>query len=143
MGGMAAWLRTAQARSLDPASTLVLGLDTLGAGEPVVLRAEGPPRRQRYREADLAWADAGADRAGLSRPRRFTIGGWTDPVLALMAGLPAISLLSVSGTGFTNYHLPTDTPDRVDWESVEWCARLALGIAEVWSGGGAADSTRS
>jgi acetylornithine deacetylase/succinyl-diaminopimelate desuccinylase-like protein len=135
MGGMAAWLRSPEARALDPASTLVLGLDTLGAGEPVVLKAEGPPRRQRYREADLTWADRGAARAGLPRPRRFTIGGWTDPVLALEAGLPTISLLSVSGTGFTNYHLPTDTPDRVDWDSVERCLRLAAGTVETWSAG--------
>src|SRR5207237_249475 len=130
MGGMAAWLRQ---QSLDPASTLVLGLDTLGAGEPVVLAAEGPPRRRRYRPGDLEWADRGAAQAGLAPPRRFTIGGWTDPVLALMAGLPAISLVSVRDGGFTNYHLPTDTPDRVDWESVDRCVRLAAGIAEAWS----------
>jgi hypothetical protein len=134
MGGMAAWMRSAEARALDPASTLVLGLDTLGAGEPVVLAAEGPPRRVRYRPEDLGWADRGASRAGLPQPRRFTIGGWTDPVLARLAGLPAISLLSVRGTGFTNYHLPTDTPERVDWASVERCVRLALGIAEEFAG---------
>jgi hypothetical protein len=135
MGGMAAWMRTAEARALDPATTLVLGLDTLGAGEPVVLRAEGPPRRQRYRAADLAWADRGAAIAGLPAPRRFTIGGWTDPVLALEAGLPAISLLSVCGGGFTNYHVPTDTPERVNWESVEKCVRLAGGVARAWARG--------
>jgi hypothetical protein len=128
MGGMAAWMRSPEARGLDPERTLVLGLDTLGAGEPAVLAAEGPPRRQRYRAADLAWADRGAARAGLPPPRRFTIGGWTDPVLALEAGLPAISLVSVRGSGFTNYHLPTDTPDRVDWRSVEACTRLAAAI---------------
>ena len=132
MGGMAAWMRSGQARALDPATTLVLGLDTLGAGEPVVLAAEGPPRRLRYRDADLAWADRGADAAGMPAPRRFTIGGWTDPILALLAGLPAISLLSVNGTGFTNYHLPTDTPECVDWASVETCTRLAAAIAESW-----------
>jgi Peptidase family M28 len=130
MGGMAAWLR---AQSLDPARTLVLGLDTLGAGEPAVLVAEGPPLRRRYRREDLEWADRGAPHAGLPRPRRFTIGGWTDPVLALMRGLPAISLVSVRDGGFTNYHLPTDTPDRVDWDSVERCVRLAAGTAEAWS----------
>jgi hypothetical protein len=130
MGGMAAWLRT---QALDPWRTLVLGLDTLGAGEPAVLAAEGPPRRQRYRPQDLAWADRGAARAGLPEPRRFTIGGWTDPVLALMKGLPAISLVSVRDGGFTNYHLPTDTPDRVDWDSVERCVQLAAGIAATWS----------
>ena len=130
MGGMAAWLRT---QSLDPARTLVLGLDTLGAGEPAVLAAEGPPLRRRYRRQDLDWADRGAVHAGLPVPRRFTIGGWTDPVLALMAGLPAISLVSVRDGGFTNYHLPTDTPDRVDWDSVDRCLRLAAGTAEAWS----------
>ena len=134
MGGMAAWMRSPEARALDPASTLVLCLDTLGAGEPVVLAGEGPPRRQRYRVEDLALADRGASRAGLPAPRRFTIGGWTDAVLALEAGLPAISLLSVRGSGFTNYHLPTDTPDRVDWSSVESCTRLAAGTAEAWTG---------
>ena len=136
MGGMAAWLRSDEARALDPQRTLVLGLDTLGAGEPVVLAAEGPPRRQRYRAADLAWADAGAERAGLPRPRRFTIGGWTDPVLALDRGLPAISLLSVRGSGFTNYHLPSDTPERVDWESVDACVALARATAEAWAAAG-------
>jgi hypothetical protein len=88
----------------------------------------------RYRPEDLEWADRGAERAGLGPPpRRFTIGGWTDPVLALIGGLPAISLLSVSGTGFTDYHLPTDTPDRVNWSCVEQCTRLAAGIAEAWA----------
>ena len=109
MGGMAAWMRSPRRVGSTRPARLVLGLDTLGAGEPVVLAAEGPPRRQRYRDEDLAWADRGAERAGLPKPRRFTIGAWTDPVLALMAGLPAISLLSVQGSGFTNYHLPTDT----------------------------------
>jgi hypothetical protein len=133
MGGMAAWMRSPDARRLDPARTLVLCLDTLGAGEPVVLAAEGPPRRQRYRPEDLALADRAAAEAGLPPPRRFTIGGWTDAVLALEAGLPAISLLSVRGSGFTNYHLPADTPGRVDWSSAEWCTRLAAGIAETWT----------
>jgi hypothetical protein len=135
MGGMAAWMRSPEARALDPATTLVLGLDTLGAGEPVVLRAEGPPRRRRYRELDLAWADRGAALAGLPAPRRFTIGGWTDPVLALGAGLPTISLLSVCGSGFTDYHLPSDTPEHVNWDSVESCLRLAAGVARAWAEG--------
>lgn len=116
MGGMAAWLRSG-GRRLDPRSTLVLGLDTLGAGEPIVLDSEGPPVPERYREEDVA-------RVG-ERARRFRIGGWTDPILAVFAGLPAISILSVRDGVFTNYHLPTDTPDRVDWDCVERCLALA------------------
>ena len=132
MGGMRAWLRAEGAR-LDPHSTLVLGLDTLGAGDPVVLEGEGPPRAVRYRGEDLAWADRGAVRAGLDRPQRVRLGGWTDPALARLAGLPTISLLSMRDRSFTNYHLPSDTPDRVDWRSVAACMRLADATAREWS----------
>lgn len=138
MGGMAAWLRAERA-ALDPRSTLVLGLDTLGAGEPIVLTGEGPPRTARYRAEDVSWAERGARHAGLEPPRRFRIGGWTDPILAAFAGLPAVSILSVKDGAFTNYHLPTDTPDHVDWTSVERCLRIAEGTAEAWSAA-AADS---
>jgi hypothetical protein len=135
MGGMRAWLARARPE-LDPATTLVLGLDTLGAGEPIVARAEGSLWPWRYREPDLDWADRGAERAGLPRPRRVQLGGWTDPLLAVHAGLPAVSLLSAKGSWFTNYHQPTDTPDRVDWDSVGACVQLAAGTAEAWSEAG-------
>jgi Zn-dependent M28 family amino/carboxypeptidase len=133
MGGMRAWL-DADGRALDPALTLVLGLDTLGSGEPRVLSGEGGVRTVRYREEDVAWADLGAERAGLGRPPRWRIGGWTDPILALYAGLPAISIVSARDGGFANYHLPTDTPENVDWGSVERCLRLAAGTIEAWVG---------
>jgi hypothetical protein len=134
MGGMAAWLR-GPGRRLDRETTLVLGLDTLGAGEPIVARAEGGLLPWRYRDADLDWADRGAARAGLEAPRRVQLGGWTDPLLAVHAGLPTVSLLSARGSWFTNYHQPTDTPDRVDWDSVGACLRLAGGVAEAWAEG--------
>ena len=132
MGGMAAWL--AEARP-DSSTTLVLGLDTLGAGEPMVCSAEGPLWSVRYRDEDLALADAGARRAGHDPPRRFRIGGWTDPVLARLAGLPAISMLSLRGNAFSDYHLPTDTPDRVDWASVDACLAIAEATARAWAEG--------
>jgi hypothetical protein len=132
MGGMAAWLRGEGAR-LDPGSTLVLGLDTLGAGDPIVSRAEGSIVPWRFRERDLDWADRGAARADMPPPRRVQLGGWTDPLLAVHAGLPAVSLLSARGNRFTNYHQPTDTPDRVDWDSVAACLRMADGISAEWA----------
>ncbi len=127
MGGMAAWMR-AEGRALRPDSTFVLGLDTLGAGEPMSVSSEGPLWPVRYRAVDLDFVDRAATAAGLARPRRFRIGGWTDPALAALAGLPAVSLLSLSGNGFTNYHLPTDTADRVDWDSVDACVGLAEAV---------------
>ena len=133
MGGMAAWL-AAGGGLLDGSSTLVLGLDTLGSGEPAVVSGEGGLRTETYRERELALADRGAAAAGEKAPRRWRIGGWTDPILALFAGLPALSLISKAEGGFLNYHLPTDTPDRVVWRSVERCILVAAGVAEVWAG---------
>ena len=130
MGGMGAWLGSSGA-GLDPESTLVLGLDTVGSGTPVVLEAEGGLWPVRYRPQDVALADEAAALAGVG-VRRWRLGAWTDPVLARLAGLPAISLLSVRDGGFPNYHRPTDTPDRVDWASVERCLELAHATVRHW-----------
>lgn len=133
MGGMAAWLRTNR-ESLDPARTLVLGLDTLGAGMPIVCSGEGTILEHRYGEAELDLADEGARGAGVAEPQRWRIGGWTDPILARHAGLPAISLLSVGPNGiFTNYHVPSDRPEHVNWESVDHCLAIARGTITHWS----------
>jgi hypothetical protein len=49
--------------------------------------------------------------------------------MARLGGLPALSLLSVRDGGFPDYHLPSDTPDNVDYDCVEACVRAAWGIA--------------
>lgn len=131
MAGMRAFLAGTR---LDPHSTLVLSLDTLGCGEPIVLEAEWAVLKARYRPGDLALADEGARLAGLPVPPRWTIGAWTDAVLARHAGLSAISLLSIGPEGrFTNYHLMSDTPERVDHDCVARCLRLAAGIGEAFA----------
>ncbi len=118
MGGMAAWMR-AEGASLDPARTLLLSLDTLGSGEPIVASGEG--LTSSYRAEDLEWVPVEVPRVRL--------GGWTDALLARYAGLPAISMLSQGPKGgFTNYHLPSDVPDNVDYGSVERCLALARTI---------------
>ncbi len=134
MGGTAAWLRE-EGAALDPATTLVLGLDTLGAGEPVVAEREGPLVPVRFRPRDLGWADAGAAAVDLDPPARVRVPGWTDPALTRLAGLPSISLLSMRDGLFTEYHLPTDTPDRVDWDSVGRCLAVAGATGEAWARG--------
>ena len=134
MGGMAAWMRE-QGGRLDPATTLVLGLDTLGAGEPMVATAEGPSWAVRYRPEDLVLADQGAAAVGQSAPRRYRLGGYTDPALARIAGLPAISMLSLRGNAFNDYHLPSDTPEHVDWQSVDRCLQIAEATVRRWAAG--------
>ena len=56
MGGMRAFL---DAEDLDPRSTLVLGFDSVGSGEMVLLDSEaGPVTKVHYRDADLDWPTA-------------------------------------------------------------------------------------
>ena len=125
MEGMRAFLA---AHRLDPARTLVLCLDTLGCGRPIVLRAEHALLRHSYAAADLALVPAGVE--------RWTIGGWTDAIQARFAGLRTVSLLSIGPKGvFTHYHRPDDTPDNVDWASVEACVEVAVAVAEAFAAG--------
>ena len=121
--GMYEWLRISK-EGLTPfrKGGLVLGLDTLGAGEPVVARGESFTGR--YREEDLALVDPDVP--------RVVLGAGTDPMAASHLGLPAVSILSWSDGGFTNYHRPTDTPERVSWESVERCVELADRTIRRW-----------
>jgi hypothetical protein len=120
LAGMYAWARSA---ALDPATTLVLGLDTLGSGQPVVARGESFTGR--YRDEDLALVEPDVP--------RVVLGAGTDPMVASAAGVPAVSILSWTDGGFANYHLPTDTPDRVDWDSVERCVELADRTIRAWA----------
>jgi hypothetical protein len=120
--GMYQWLRVSKGSDpLGSGAALVVGLDTLGAGEPVVARGESFSGR--YREEDMGLA---------GDVPRVVLGAGTDPMVACHAGLPAVSILSWSDGGFTNYHRPTDTPDRVSWESVERCVEVADRTIRRW-----------
>ena len=131
MVGMIAWMRR-EGRSLDRSSTLFLGLDTLGAGEPVVATHEGWTAR--YRERDLALAHRGAARAGQPGPKGFGLGTSSDPIIAKHAGFPALSILSQKDGALRNLHLPDDRPENVDWDCVGRCTQLAAGIIESRAG---------
>lgn len=122
LAGMHEWLAVSKEGLTPFTNVLVLGLDTLGAGEPVVARGESFTGR--YREEDLALVDAEVP--------RVVLGAGTDPMAARHAGLPAVSILSWTDGGFTNYHRPTDTADRVSWESVERCLALADQTIQGW-----------
>jgi hypothetical protein len=132
LGGIEAWLE-AHGDSLDRAGTLVVSLDTLGSGEPALVKRDGALSATYARE-DHDWADRGALRSAVPAPRRVDLVAPTDAIGARHAGLRALSVVSVDadGTLGPHYHQPTDTPDNVDWHSVDECTRLAGGIARVW-----------
>jgi len=132
MGGMAAFL-AGHGAALDRNASFVLGLDTLGAGTPIVCSGEGAMRERRYREEDVELVEAGARAAGEPPPQRWRIAAWTDPILAVMAGLPAVSLLAMGPGYYPHYHHPSDTPSNVAWESVAACARIAAGTIGLYA----------
>lgn len=126
MLGMRAFLRD---HPLDPATTLVLCLDTLGCGKPIVLRAEHTLLRHTYADADLALVPPDVE--------RWSIGGWTDALQAKFAGLRAVSMLSIGPKGlFTHYHHPSDLPEHVDFASVRACLEAAETTALAFARGG-------
>lgn len=129
MAGMAAFL---DAHPLDPARTFVLGLDTIGSGRPVVAVGEATLAEHRYREQDVAEVVAAARAAGLAPPERWRLGAWTDPILAVHRGLPAVSLLSVGPGGHhTRYHVLDDLPEHVDVGCVARCTAIAEATARA------------
>ncbi len=135
MGGMRAALDhplLQTARASGPLT--VVGVDTLGAGTPIVARTEGTMRDHHFDAGAIDLVRQGAQAAGEPPPQPWRIGGWTDPILAQLQGIPSTCLLSVGHGGYTNYHLPTDTADRVDWGSVERCARIVDGVVRVAGG---------
>ena len=133
MGGMAAFLRD-HAPSLRARRAFVLGLDTLGSGTPIVCSAEATLLAHRYRRRDVALVCAGARRAAVPEPEVWRIGTWTDPVLAVHAGLGSASLLSVGPRGvFTRYHRLDDVPEHVDWSCLERCVEIAWGTALLFA----------
>ncbi|HEX8087032.1 MAG TPA: M28 family peptidase [Solirubrobacteraceae bacterium] len=126
VGGMRAFLK---AHDLDPSTTFVLGLDTVGSGTPIVAEAEGALLAHRYREEDLAFVERAA---GTDPPQRWRIAAYTDPILARFRGLPSASILSVGGHGFyTRYHRMDDVPEHVDLVCVARAATIAERVARA------------
>ena len=123
---MGAWVAQHRAE-LDPARTLVVSLDTLGSGEPAVVTRESPLLAV-YRREDLDWADRGALRAGVARPRRSSMAATTDGIMAHHAGLRTVSLVSVDdhSTLGPHYHQASDTPGTLDYAFLAGVTRLLV-----------------
>jgi Iap family predicted aminopeptidase len=44
----------------------------------------------------------------------------TDGLISMRAGYPTVTLASIEQTGLPrNYHWPSDTPEALDWETVD------------------------
>ncbi|HWI74829.1 MAG TPA: hypothetical protein VNT55_22905, partial [Baekduia sp.] len=107
--------------------TSFLSLDTVGSPELVLIEGEGFLRMYEYPSQMKERVAAAARAAGvhIRRGLRFTFA--TDGLVPLRQGYQAASIGSVTEHLVpSNYHWPTDTPDRVDYATVAACAELVM-----------------
>ena len=95
-------------------------IECVGSPELCVVEGEGMLRMRYYTgETRERLARAGLD-AGVELTRGLRTVAATDGLIALRAGYPTCTLGGVDEAKFpAQYHWPTDTPDNLDWTSVE------------------------
>jgi hypothetical protein len=131
-GGIYAF-RDAHLDALDPSKTWVLNLDTIGSPELFLIEGEGTLRVQDYPDPGFRDLIAGAARRVSGELRRgLRARSSTDAVIAAKAGFPTATLCSWDPATklLTDYHLPTDTPDRLHYETIERAVDVVAAVAQ-------------
>jgi Peptidase family M28 len=118
--------------ALPRESTEFVCLECVGSPHLCVVEAEGMLRMRWYAEASRErLARAGAD-AGVELTRGLRTVAATDALSAHRAGYRACTLGGVDETKFpAEYHWPSDTPDNLDWSSVEDAVEVCLHYLRV------------
>jgi hypothetical protein len=115
--------------SLDREITSFVNLETLGSPRLVLLEGEGPIVMEDY--TDKTFRDLvvrAAERAGVRMRRGMRARSSTDSVIPSRAGFPTATLTSVDRYKLlSNYHLMSDTPENVRYETV----RDAIAVTEA------------
>jgi len=111
--------------SLPPDRTWFVCVDTVGSPRLAPLEGEGMVWMNEYPKDFLALLKEEAARLGIKLVPNLRFRNATDGVVPLRRGYPTVALGSVDEFKIpTEYHWPTDTADRVDYETVADCARL-------------------
>lgn len=128
MAGMREWLR-AHRGELERASTVVLCVDTVGAGLPRYATREGIVLASRYHPALLALCDELAEDHGA---RRHASREVSDAHMARVRGLPALRVSCLNALGYAPHrHLPSDTPERVEDSALERALAFCSDLVEL------------
>jgi hypothetical protein len=130
-GGIYPFVET-HLRPLDPARTWVLNLDTVGSPRLVMLEGEGVLQIEKYTDPsfrDLVATTAQA--AGVPLVRGMRSRSSTDSVIPSRAGYPTATVASFEPDTklLSNYHLPTDTPENLDFGTVAEALTLTEALA--------------
>jgi hypothetical protein len=122
---------TSHGDELDPARTAFVNLDTVGSPHLVLLEAEGPVRMEPYTAPWLRELfSIHAERLGTPLLRGFRARASTDSVIPSRAGYPTATLVSITDWfSPANYHLPSDIPANLDYDTVAATTRLVYEVA--------------
>jgi hypothetical protein len=123
-------------RELDPATTCFVNIDTVGSPHLVMLEAEGPVWMESYSGPWLRdEAAAHAERLGIELRRGYRARASTDSVIPSRARYPTVTLVSMTDWGPpAHYHLPSDVPENVDYDTVADATRLTFSLARALAG---------
>lgn len=121
---------------LDRERTWFLNLDTIGSPELVSIEGEGPVVMEDYHWRSfrdlierVAW------REGLPIRRGMRARSSTDAVVPSRAGYPTACLVSFDrAKAMPNYHLVTDVPEHLDYDTIARAVALADAVARELAG---------
>jgi Zn-dependent M28 family amino/carboxypeptidase len=115
----------------DPARTWMLNFDAIGSPRLIMLEGEGPFWMQDY--PDPSFRDLIARCAaeqGIALERGFRARASTDSVITSRAGYPSTCLCALNEWhAMSNYHLMTDTPDNLNYDTIADATRIAYAVA--------------
>jgi hypothetical protein len=116
---------------LSPERTWFVNLDTVGSPHLVMLEAEGPVWMESYSGPWLRDLLAEhAERLGTTLHRGFRARASTDSVIPSRACYATATLVSMTDwRSPANYHLPSDIPENLDYDSVADATLLVCELA--------------
>jgi hypothetical protein len=98
-----------------------------------MLEAEGPVWMESYAGPWLRDEFAAcAERLGVALHRGYRARASTDSIIPSRAGYPIVTLVSMTDwRSPANYHLPSDVPENLDYESVADATRATYELART------------
>jgi acetylornithine deacetylase/succinyl-diaminopimelate desuccinylase-like protein len=133
MEGMQGFMRRHRAE-LDPERTTVLCLECVGGPMLTLIEAEGMLRMRPYSDAVKSRVADAAQAAGIELVRGLRTVLATDALVALRRGYAATTLASIDATKFpSNYHWPSDSPENLDWGTIERAFAVTEGFVRSGS----------
>jgi hypothetical protein len=126
--GIRAWGRR-HFPDLPRERTSFVTIDMVGSPELAMIEGEGPIWMEDYDDELRETVGECAAAEGVHLRRRLRSRTSTDGVIPMRAGYPTVLLGSIEPwKAPSNYHWPTDTPDRIDHDTVAGAIRLTEAV---------------